>query len=79
MLLAEHDNKQNEVRVSFQQRRETRVSKQKCESRVYSTERDLRISEPCVLKLQRKVNIQELKSPHPQKIVVGLFDPPQQI
>jgi len=82
------DNHQREVRVSSQQRHDTRISKPKRESRVYSTERELHVSEPCppetsVSELRRKVNIRfltarvrrELKSPHPQILEASLFDP----
>ena len=77
------DNQQCEVRVSSQQRHETRVSKPKRESRVCSTERELRIFEPYVIETC-KVNIRspmakvrkDLKSPHSQRLEVGLFDPP---
>ena len=48
MSLAERDNQQCEVRVSSQQRHETCVSKPKCESRLCSAERELRVSEPYV-------------------------------
>jgi len=84
-----HDNQQREVRAFSQQRHETRVSKPKCESRVCFKEHELCISEPCafeacVSELRRKVNIfsptakvrREVKSPHPQRLKVGLFDPP---
>jgi len=64
------------------------ISKPKRESRVCSTECELRISEPCasemsVSELRHKVNIRsptardrrELKSPRPQRIEASLFDP----
>ena len=83
MLLGKHDNQQREVRFSSQQRRETHVSKPKWESRVYSTECELRVSEPCLTKTC-KVNIRsptakirrDMKSPRPQRLEAGLFDPP---
>ena len=76
MSSGKHDNQQREVRVSSQQRHETRISKPKCESRVYSTERELRISEPCdpetyVSELRRKINIRS-----PRRLEACLFDPP---
>ena len=84
-----HDNQQHEVRVSSQQRYETRISKPKCESRICSIEHELRISASCALEtsvseLRRKVNIRsltarvrrELKSSRPQILEAGLFDPP---
>ena len=86
--LGKCDNQQCEVRISSQQRHETRVSKQKHESRVCSIERELHVSEPCapeicVSELRCKVNIcspmakvrRELKSLHPQRLEAGLFDP----
>jgi len=84
-----HDDQQHEVRVSSQQRHEICVSKLKRKSRVCSTERELHVSEPCtpetcILELRHKVNIhsltarvrRELKSPRPQGLEAGPFDPP---
>jgi len=86
------DNQQREVRVSSQRRHEIRVSKPKRESRVCPTEHGLRVSKPCVpetcvSELRCKVNIhslttqvrRELKSPRPQRLEAGLFDPFRQI
>jgi len=83
MSSGKRDNQLREVRVSSQQRRETHVSKPKCEIRVCSTECELRISELCVTET-RKVNIRsptarvrkEQTCPHPQRLEAGLFDPP---
>jgi len=71
--LARCNNQQREVRVSSQQRRETRVSKPKCDSCVWPTECELRVFEPCILELRRRDGSQKLKS-H-QKPETSLFDP----
>ena len=89
MSPGKHDNQQREVRVSSQQRRGTRVSMPKRESRVCSTECEVRVPEPCapetcVSELRRNVNVRsptvtvrkEMKSPRPQRLETGPFDPP---
>jgi len=58
MLLAERDNQQCEVRVSSQQRHETRIFKPKRECRVCSAERELRVSEPCVSELDARLTFE---------------------
>ena len=82
------DNQQREVCFSLHQRHETRISKPKCECRIFLIEHELRVSEPCtpetyVSELRHKVNIRsltakvrrELKSPHPLRLEAGLFNP----
>ena len=73
LSLTKCDNQQYEVCVSSQQRRETCILKQKRKSRVCFTERELRISEPCISDSRRKDGSQKLKSS--RKLEANLFDP----
>ena len=77
MSLAKHDNQQREVRVSSQQKHETRILKPKRESRALPAECELRVSEPCVSDLRCKDSFQKLKSPRKPEAV--LFDPLRRI